>query len=472
MRKKEAGQAFILVLILLGIGAALVVPALLLSNTHFKTSQIVSRKTNALYAINAAQEWVRWKLGDPSFAETFKTDEPQGFNFDACGVNVTATITMRALEGVGGIILSGDDVIRVTKEVTPTTATKGQNTDFTYIITLEQLSENTTQGLEAIYDVLPSRFGAGAYTPDQDNTKLSLDGGITWQNVPDPLWDHENGYLKWPDNYNWETHEGAFSSNSSSENYFHGIRDFTPRQVKKLKFIVNGRFTSDGVYRNWVALKPWNTLSGATAAITMGDSGNTSHTGMLEVSKVSDPDTIPPFTPMTIEYTITITNMGIPTRQITNITDYLPPGFAYEEDSATKGGGDITIEPLWGAPENINGVERQVLRWTESMFPSGNGTPIQSNETLTLTFEADTSQDVSGLYFNELIVLTDMEDDIRDVFMSFGVSETDFGSNYSWNTGGVTVPAFDAETTAEGENITTNLSFSPEGIIITSWQFE
>ena len=472
MRKKEAGQAFILVLILLGIGATLVVPALLLSNTHFKTSQIVSRKTNALYAINAAQEWVRWKLGDPLFAETFEADVPLGFNFDACGVNVTATITMRALEGVGGIILSGNDVIRVTKEVTPTTATRGQDTNFTYTITLEQLSENTTQGLEAIYDVLPSRFGANAYAPDLGNTQLSLDGGITWRAVPDPEWNHEDGYLKWPADYEWDPVViNTFSSDNSNENYFYGIRDFTPNQVKKLKFIVNGKFTSNGVYRNWVALKPWNTLSGATADITVGgDSGNTSHTGMLEVSKVSDPDIIPPFTPMTIEYTITITNMGIPTRQIANITDYLPPGFAYKEGTTT--GGDITIEPLWGAPENINGVERQVLRWTESMFPSGNGTPIQSNETLTLTFSANTSQDVSGLYFNEVIVLTDMEDDVRDVFMSFGVSEADFGSNYSWNTGGVTVPAFDAETTAEGENITTNLSFSPEGIIITSWQFE
>ncbi|MBA7709732.1 hypothetical protein ES703_118655 [subsurface metagenome] len=163
-------------------------------------------------------------------------------------------------------------------------------------------------------------------------------------------------------------------------------------------------------------------------------------------------------------YTCAITNLDIPTRQIQSITDYLPPGFTYSENSTT--GGDITSEPLWGPPENINGVDRQVLRWnfgTEEM-------PIFSNTTLTLVFQATTTQEVSGNYYNEVIVLTDMDEDVRNVFLSIGVSESDFGSSFSWNTGEVMVPAYDSKAEADGTIIDANLSLIEGGVIFSSWQ--
>ncbi|GAI13500.1 unnamed protein product, partial [marine sediment metagenome] len=119
MRKKQAGQAFILVLILLAIGALLAVPALRLSVTELKSSQIVVQKTRSLYAVSAAQEWVLWNLTDPNFASGFTTGIPKEYDFDVCGTPVNITIVMRAVAGAGAITLATDDVIRPTKTVEP-----------------------------------------------------------------------------------------------------------------------------------------------------------------------------------------------------------------------------------------------------------------------------------------------------------------------------------------------------------------
>ena len=51
MRKKQAGQAFILVLIVLAIGAVLVVPSLRLTGTALMNSPIVERQIKGLYSI-------------------------------------------------------------------------------------------------------------------------------------------------------------------------------------------------------------------------------------------------------------------------------------------------------------------------------------------------------------------------------------------------------------------------------------
>ncbi|MEE9398810.1 MAG: hypothetical protein V3V23_00905, partial [Dehalococcoidales bacterium] len=182
MRKSEAGQTFILVLILLAIGATMVVPTLGLTSTTLKSSQIVYRQSRGLYAAEAAQEYMLWKLKHTNFANTFTYDgEAQSFSFDACGVPVTATVIMRAVEGSVGLALATDDVIRPTKTVVPDNLASSYEETFTYMIELEQLSDNNTQGLDAIYDILPDRFGVGDYV--LNSSELSVDDG-PWQDVP------------------------------------------------------------------------------------------------------------------------------------------------------------------------------------------------------------------------------------------------------------------------------------------------
>ncbi|GAI29545.1 unnamed protein product, partial [marine sediment metagenome] len=115
MMRKQAGQAFILVLILLGIGALLVVPALRLTGTSLTSSQIVERQVKGLYAADAAQEYILWKLmWDDLAGELMDSynpetpDEPPSahYDLDVCGVSAGVTVVMRAVEGQGGTTLA------------------------------------------------------------------------------------------------------------------------------------------------------------------------------------------------------------------------------------------------------------------------------------------------------------------------------------------------------------------------------
>ena len=470
MRKRQAGQAFILVLILLAIGALLVVPALRLTGTSLKSSQIVTRQTKALYAVDAVQEYVLWKLLYDNFGAKFTYDgEEKTVYFDCCGIPLAATVIMRAVEAVGGTCLTGDDVIRPTKTVAPDAVPIDTNQTYEYTITLEHVSDNTSVKLDAIYDILPGGFGPSISAYQDYSSKLSLDGGVTWLDFPDPHVVYDEGHLvlKWPADYDWVTETGAFSSDNSSPNYFHGIRDFTPGQVKKLRFQLRDELKV-GVYCNWVVLKPWNTLSGAQAPITVGGSTDKCKIGMLEVEKAANPKLIQPGVETPIEYTISITNKDVSTRQIEEIVDYLPPEFYYTDNSTS---GLTTFDP-WRSFEYICEADRQVLRWTTSEFSDNTTVPIKSGETLTLTFWAQTTKDVSGTYYNEVFVFTDSDADLRKVFDNIGVSAGEFGSTYSWNTGTVIVPAYDSQAGAGGITINANMSLILGGISITSYQVQ
>ena len=121
MRKREGGQAFIMVLILLAIGALLIVPSLRLSITSFKNSGINTRQVTAMYAADGAIEYVLWKLSyDTGYAASFTVDgQSDNFTVDICGKPVDVMIVMRATEGQGGITLATEEVIRPTKTVDP-----------------------------------------------------------------------------------------------------------------------------------------------------------------------------------------------------------------------------------------------------------------------------------------------------------------------------------------------------------------
>jgi len=450
MRKGEIGQAFILVLILLAIGALLIVPALRLTGTSLKSSQILARQVRAMYAADGAQEYVLWKLVyDPGYAASFTYDgQSDNFTVDLCGKSVDVMIVMRATPGQGGVTLATEHVIRPTKTVDPDTIPNDVLRTCTYTIKLEQLSENTTQGLDAIYDILPKTFQDTDYVPD--SSEISVDGGA-WESVPDPSFAVEGGQvrLRWP----------------ASGNFTSPIRDFEVRQVKELKFQVTHEFKGedkDMVLCNWVVLKPWNTVSGPQAPITVGspsDPGLCKEGGLLEVDKTSDPEVIEPGVEEDIEYTISITNLDVETHHIQSVTDYLPPGFSYTDNSTS---GIITEEPVVDL-ETINGVERCVLEWEP--LPA---VPIASGETLTLTFWAYVIKDVSGSYYNEVIALPDVH--APTIFSEIGVSDEEYYACYTWNTGAVIVPAYDARTDADDVYIDANMALTLDGISITSWQ--
>ena len=276
----------------------------------------------------------------------------------------------------------------------------------------------------------------------------------SWELIADPLKEVIGGQtrLRWPAS-------GDFAS---------PIRDFEPRQVKELKFEMNHSFSGedkDKVHPNWVVLKPWNTLSGPQAAITVGNPPNPDvyyDDGLLNTDKLSDPEVIQPGVETDIKYTIIITNQDNETHQIQEITDYLPPGFEYIGPTSNM----TTDDPI---SENvtINGIERLKLLWTTDEFPQNNAVSIASGETLTLVFWARATKDQSGLYFNEAIVVPNAP--IPTIFSDLGISLEDFNTTYSWNCGAVMVPAYDSQTQADGTTINANMSFTAAGITITSW---
>ncbi|HUV76069.1 MAG TPA: hypothetical protein VMW00_05435 [Dehalococcoidales bacterium] len=480
MRKREAGQAFILVLILLAIGALLVIPALRLTTTVLKSNQAITQRNKGLYACEAAQEKILWLLYndiDGIVSETLLADgDSISFTVDVCGTTVYAGITMRATEGMGGITLAAEHVIKPTKEVhheyLPDPVPDKRSVEYTYTINLEQLSDNNTQGLDAIYDIPPGGFGVGAY--QVGSSKLSLDGGQTWQEVPDPEWDHAMGCIKWPADYDKDTSEGAFSSDPLDANYFHGIRDFDVREVKKLRFKMRGTLDNNDTHCNWVVLKMedgTNTLSGPQAPITVGDgSGECAGGGGLEVTKTSYPEIIQPGVATVVDYTIYVTSTAASERFIERVIDYLPPEFEYILGSVDNVTSTLTnLEPAEPFLEEVNGVLRERVEWTQEQFPGGNDVKIDPEETLTISFQALATKDISGSYYNEVLIF------LRDTgipgvaFDEAGVSQSEYGTGYSWNTGTVIVPAYDASTGAEGENITANIGFELDQVRIISW---
>jgi len=472
MRKREAGQAFILVLILLAIGALVVIPALRLTTTVLKSNQAITQRNKGLYACEGAQEKIMWMLlYDADWrTSTFQNDgDSANFTVDVCGTTVYANIIMRAVETAGAVILATDHVIRPTKSVISDNVSDGNSRTYTYYIRLEQLSDNTTQGLDAVYDILPMGFGSGtSYIPG--SSKLRVDGG-SWESFGDPLVS-DTGYggqirLRWPD-----------PNTYGSENFVSPMRDFAIRQVKEIQFQVSGSLTNNSIHVNWVALDPWDTLSGPQAHIYVGNPPNMDDWGtygMFEVGKVAEPEIILPGVETDVKYTISITNHEGSTQGIEEIIDYLPPEFFYTDNSTN---GDITSSNPQLSLETLNGVERQVLRWTSSEILPANRS-FAAGSTKELVFWVGTTKNVSGSYYNEVQVRPDMPVP-KIVYQIIGPTSAEdkpedremWNTAYSWNTGTVIVPAYDSSTGAEGENITANMAFEPGQVSIISWHAE
>ncbi len=467
MRGKETGQALLLILVLLAIAPIMVVQLLGLTGTTLKSTDTVSRQTTQIYAVDGATEYVIWQLLHKDWTSSFTEDGQTGYlSIENCGTTVNITVVMRAVPGAGGITLASDDVIQPTKTVEPSSRPDKSLYQYTYTIDLEQLSSNTTQGLDAIYDVPPGDMNdyiAGT-------SEVSMDGGTTWQSVPDPFEDWAKGYLQWPADYDKDTGTGAFSLDPlDTDHYFHGMRDFESREVKKLRFTLEGNLDNNTVHCNWVVLKPWNTVSGPQAPIDVGspaDPGVCASDDVINIVKSSDPEIIPVGVETQIRYDIDLANNYTQTRFIEKIIDYLPPEFEYVGPTE-----NLTSFDPQGANSTvtINGIDRVRLEWGTAEFGGGD-VSIASGETVRLTFYAMATKDVSGSYYNEVFVILKTSG-ISAAFEEIGVTPEEYGQNYSWNQGGVTVPTYDARSDSGDVMLDANLSAVLGGMSINSYQF-
>jgi len=171
-----------------------------------------------------------------------------------------------------------------------------------------------------------------------------------------------------------------------------------------------------------------------------------------------------------IEYTLSVTNLDGFTHQIQGVVDYLPPGFEYcypddPEIDCYPPSGMTSSHPDEIDLVNLNGVWRYKVHWIFSPAVS-----IASGATETLTFWAKTTKDVSGSYYNEVNVESNAS--VPTIFSDIGVTPENFNFNYSWTTGAVVVPAYDASSEAGDITINTNMSLILQSIAITSWQVD
>ena len=463
IKKKEGGQAFILVLILLAIGALVVIPALRLTTTVLKSNQIITQRNVGLYACEAAQERIMWMLYndiDGIVSENLTADgDTISFTVDVCGTTVYAGIVMRAVEMEGGVVLSGEHTIMSTKTVEPSwVELPGEpGRIFTYTIAFDQVSVNNTAPLLAVYDILPIDFGKNFSQVYVPNSSAISDDGEDWDTISDPSYGTAGLQMR----LEWLSFPSGFGY-------------FEPGQVKYLRFKVNDTLTDDdNVNCNWVVLQVGDifTVSTPQAPITVGHpdpSEGCDTVGVFSVTKSSDPAIIPPLQPTEVTYTITITNVDEFTRHIEQIDDYLPPGFEYTDNTTS---GVTALDPYYEEFENVNDVERWHLIWDGTQLSPDS---IAAGANVTLSFTALAAQGISGTYYNEVLVQPQSLSDIKiftDIDASLSIWDL-LGSMYSWNSGIVIVPAYDSSTGAEGENITASMALEPDHIRIISWNVE
>lgn len=469
-RRRQSGQALIMALILLAIGTVIMVPSLALTQNAVKNSKIITQRAHDFYAADAAQEFTMWKLLYTSYISQFTYDgQSDNFSVNVCGTPVNVSVIMRALASFQGVTLIGDTPIRPTKEVSPISINSGTSQTYNFTITMEQLGSNTSQGLDAVYDILPDGFTDTNYVAN--STQLSEDGGITWQNIGDPLIENSQTWpsggpafggrvrLRWPN-----------PNTYGQSNFASPTRDFIGGQIKKIRYKMTSTLTNNNKYHNyfysWVVLKPWNTLSGPTGIIDVvntSKSGTAYTGGLIDVSTTANVSFVPPGQTTDIKYVITVKDQtGAANNKISNLVDYLPPGFSFVGMTSPY---DLIPTSNTTNFGYVNGVYRQTCNFTFS--PSAS---FDVNNQRQFAFIARTSENVSGSYYNEVIAVTTVG--IPQIFSTPGVSltATNFNTGYTWNSAAVVIPAYD--TSAQAGNVTTNanLAVTSRGVAISSYQ--
>ncbi|MEK7353768.1 MAG: hypothetical protein AABZ77_04600, partial [Chloroflexota bacterium] len=425
----------------------MVIPALALTTTSVKNSRIITSRAKDFYAADAAQEFVLWKLLYTTYISSFTSDnQSDNFTVDVCGAPVSVSVIMRALASFQGVTLVGNTPVQPMITVSPSLVNPPANTTYTYAISLEQISSNTSQGLDAVYFILPKGFVIGDYTAG--SSELSADDGTTWQSIGDPLKENSQTWptagpsfggpvrLRWPNPLTY-----------GSDNFTSPTRDFIGAQVKKIRFRVTGNLPNNSAkyyyYYSWAVLKPWNTLSGASGRITIQNdakSGTKYENGLVDTAKKAyDSVTglpltfIPPGLLTTVKYIITVTDQtGAASNKINTITDYLPPGFSFVSLTSPY---DLIPTSNTTNSGYVNGIYRQTANFT---FSPAVG--FDANNQRKLSLLAQTSENVSGSYYNEVNVK--FSEGISAIFSTPGVSVTldNLTTGYSWNSAAVVVP--------------------------------
>ncbi|MFC2003802.1 hypothetical protein ACFLV4_07700 [Chloroflexota bacterium] len=460
MRKGEIGQAFIWVLILLTVGSLTLVPGLGFAFTSLKNTQIADRNVRSLYLAEAAQEYVLWQLSYGDLGNQLVSGgDTAVVPVDICGGSAEVLVVLRAVETQGAVVFATEHVIKPTLTVSPATVENDTDNAHTYTLNLEQLSPDTSQGLDAIYHLLPRGFDEDDYVEGSSQIRY---GNGPWETIDDPDGQSLGGMvrLQWPATYVWDD-----DTETGTDGFISPFSDFQVREIKELKFTMDGRLGKNETHPSWVVLKPWDTLTGAAGLIIVGSPADPDvmEGGMIQSEATTNPPAINPGEYTEIEYTIHMTNYDKETLGMEEIRMWLPPEFEYFPGTTT---GVTTDDPLIDIL-NLNGLDRWFLNWTDDELPP---VSIASGATETLTFMTWADINDSGTYFAELMVFPSKP--VPTLLDRIGVSAEEYVANYSWNTGGIVVPHYDSQATAGEVVIDTNFGWISGQLNVLSWHLE
>jgi len=419
--KRQRGQALILVLIFLALGALTIVPILRLTGDILKSSQRYVQFSNEDYAANAALEYGLWRLNwEPGYARSLPMGvESEPFCVTLNGVTAWTTITPQATPGD---LLYGQDLMKdkvsyqAVKGVSPETANVMEPKEFTYTVNFRCYDPDTPP-LEEVTDSLARGLVYVAGSTSWDTT----DWGIApfepekkWKDKPqEQYWE-----LKWKFKDKTRLPLGAI---------------FEYGETKSMNFRVSTAGLAEGVYGNEIDVKPGEKDLGAyQAPIIVGDPEYVQvPRGFLDINKTVDKEVIYPNEPTTVTYTITLTNVDLVPVLVRNLIDWLPTSgiadpnspatFHYVPNSttATITHADLTTTdvPMPDTyPDAKNILEqkwkdksdqlRWELKWNLENHQDARFDPIilEPLEFVTMMFSANATLEASGVYFDEFLL--------------------------------------------------------------------
>lgn len=161
MGRDEKGQALILVLAAMAMGTLLIVPFLTQASTTLLSSRDYAQAINRQYSADAGVEHATWRLKyEPGFAGSLTPANPTvnyPMTINNTSVNINVTFVEVESPPNPPPLPEGPqaDRIQVSKRVAPNSAPVGQQTTFTYTISIKNIDTSTVK-LEEIRDLLPA----------------------------------------------------------------------------------------------------------------------------------------------------------------------------------------------------------------------------------------------------------------------------------------------------------------------------
>jgi len=426
--KRECGQAFILVLILLSVGALVIVPTLRLSSDTLKSSQVYVQFSNEDYAADAATEYGLWRLNwETGYASSLPIGvESPPFYITLNGVTANTTITPQATPGdeLGGQDLMKDKIhYQVVKGVSPQTANVSEPKEFLYTVNIrcyDPDAANPAVYLEEIIDNLASGL---EYVPASTGWDEEEWGIAPFE--PEAKWKDKDAEQFWELKWKFKDSSPPLPSNEGVE--------FEYGETKSMSFRASTDGLDEGVYGNDIEVKPSEKNLGAfQAPIIVGDPEYIEvPRGFLDISKTVDKEIIYPNEPTTVTYTVTLTNVDVVPVLIKELTDWLPssgiddkdsPGvFRYVDNSTTANithvdltTTEVPLPDTYPDAKNIleekwkGGLDelRWELKWKLENHEDARFDPImlQPGEVVAMMFSANATLEASGIYFDEFLV--------------------------------------------------------------------